>query len=167
MKIKVFILLSMVLYGCVFNNETTLSERELYKKSRNKPITEKEKIYVRQLMSKGYDKIDVQPPRIGDDLSGNSSYHIAFNSNLIYNNDNIDSITKINYEIAKELYENVIEDSILFDISEICVTMKIKSSFDNSEKEKYKSVSKKLLENDLNFKVIRKGKDSYERVLIH
>jgi hypothetical protein len=167
MKFNITLVLLTFLYSCIINNDTTFSEREFYKNTRNKPNTQKEKKYINKLKLNGYSNINIQSPRIGLELSGNSTYHISLNSNLEYNNENFDSITKINYEIAKELYNNVIEDSILFDISNIYVTLLVKSSFNNSEKIIFKSISKKQLENDLNYKIIKKEKVKYEKVTLH
>ena len=55
----------------------------------------------------------------------------------------------------------------MFDISNIYVTLLVKSSFNNSEKIIFKSISKKQLENDLNYKIIKKEKVKYEKVTLH
>lgn len=162
--IAILLVLNALLISCM-TNDATVRQTVYYKQFENKPLTEKEKSYIKLLESKGYNKIDIQPPTIGVDFSGSSLYSVTLNSQIRHTNENVDSIRNINYEIAKELYKNVIEDSIVFDISNISVTLTIRNSFEKDSEETLNGYySKSQLAKDLNFKVIKNGDGTFSRV---
>lgn len=166
MKFIIATIIMLILVQCI-SNEASVKQAEWYKSFENKPLTEREKNYIIQLQTNGYTEINIQPPTIGVDAYGSSRYCISICTQLSFNNEKFDSIKKINLEIAKALYKDVIEDSILFDISAIAVNVIVRNNINNSEKEIYNSFYKKQLERDLKFKVVKKGKDSYKRVQLN
>ena len=159
MKYLFVYLLLFFLIGCM-SNQTTIEQNKLPKKM----LTTKEREFIKHLENLGYSKIEIISPTIGDDSPGWSIYHILISTNIKESKNNLDSIRAINYEIAQELYKNVIEDSILFDLGKISVSLELKNSYDiGTKKEFYESYNKKQLEQELKFIVIKKNDGSYER----
>lgn len=151
----------VILTGCM-GNDATFRQREWYKQFENKPLTIKEKDYIKQLEKKGYFKVDIQPPTIGVDATNMSIYSIKLHSNIQYTNKNVDSIKNIHYEFAKELFKGIIEDSILFEIHDISVKLTLNRN--NHNYSFYNYYIKKQLEQDLGFKVIKEKNGKYKRV---
>lgn len=167
MKPKLIFTLCLFFLSCCISNETSKKEAALYEKLKNKHLTLKEKKIIKQLEKSSYYKIEIHPPTIGVDAQGTSFYSVILFSKMKSNQTPIDSIRRIQYEIAKQFFIAVIEDSILFDIGEISVTLIMKSGNSaNSNLKFYNSYSKKLLEKDFNFKVIRKEDNTFERVTL-
>lgn len=162
MKYLLIYLLTFLLVGCI-SNQTTIDQNKLEKKR----LTKKEELFVKQLETRGYSNIDIIPPTIGDDSPGFSVYHFSASSQITQSKNNLDSIQAINYEIAKELYVNVIEDSILFEIGSLIVIVEMKSSKGKSAKiETYEIYRKNQLEHELKLKVIKKNDGTFERLKI-
>lgn len=165
MKYTAIILgLFFLLISCM-SNDASIRQTEWYASFQNKPLTEKEKDYIKQLESQGYSKIDIQPPTIGVDFSGSSYYSVSLsNSQIRYTGDNADSLKSISHEIALELYKEIIEDSILFDISKIYISLTIKDGLKKGWERKFEDIFlKKELAKELGFKVIKSG-SIYDRI---
>ena len=161
------IFLCLFLLTCCISNETSRNEAALYERLKNKPLTLKEKEAANHLKKSGYYKVEINPPSIGIDTQGTSFYSVILFSTKMTNQFSTDSIKSIQYETAKHFYSAVIEDSILYDIGEISVTLSLKSRIEHAADVKfYNSYSKKQLEKALNFKVIRKDDYTFERVTL-
>ena len=136
----------MFLLNCCMSNETSKSEAALYERLKNKPLTSKEKETVNHLKKNGYYNVEINSPTIGIDAQGTSFYSIILFSTKMTNQLSNDSIKSIQYETAKHFYSAVIEDSILYDIGEISVTLSLKSRIKFGFDIKfYNSYSKKQL----------------------
>lgn len=164
MKYLLIIALAFSLDACM-SNEASIQQAAWYESFKNKPLTEKEKSYIKQLEDRGYSKIDIQPPTIGVDFSGSSYYSVTIHSKIVYTGKNADSIHDLNHGFARELYDHIIEDSILFDISTISVSLITGDGFNkNQVKEISNSYTKKRLSKESGFRVMKKEDGTFERV---
>ena len=121
-------LISLLLFlfsSCVFDEGN--SSRQFYNQL-PKPLTKKEKWFVSKLKNKGFYKLKIRSPYIGELAPGLSIYSLTMESNDIANSKNIDSIKKSLFFIAKHLYNNVIEDSIRDEIGDISICWKLQSN---------------------------------------
>jgi hypothetical protein len=155
------------LLTCCISNETSRNEAALYERLKNKPLTLKEKETANHLKKSGFYNVEIYPPTIGIDAQGTSFYSIILFSKTRTSQIPTERIKSIQYETAKHFFLDVIEDSILYDIGEISVTLSLRSKIKfGSDVKFYNSYSKKQLEKALNFKVIRKDDYTFERVTL-
>ena len=155
--LKSFLL--FVLVSC-FSNETELEARNWEKK----PLTKKEILFMEELKKRGYEHIEMDSQIIGLYALGMSSYDIYLNTKILSSNVNPDSLRNVGFQISKELYDHVLEDSIIFDCQQINVHLTIKNGTKYWSRESFKMYKKHLLENELKFKVIKKRNGTFERV---
>lgn len=164
MKQKILILSILCVFSACMTNTASKEQTAYFQSFRNKPLTFKEKQFIEKIKELGIDSVDIQPPTIGVDAQGSSSYSIALYSNKGYKHFNHDSLQEIRTEIVYELYRNVIEDSIIYDLGDIILSCyKNKNS---KRSEIYDNWAKQYLEEDLGFRVVKKGKDNFSRVKI-
>lgn len=159
-----YILISFLLLPLVscFSNQTELEARNWKKK----PLTKKEIQFIEELKKRGYDHIEMDSQIIGLYALGMSSYDIYLKTKILSANVNADSIRNIGFQISKELYDHVVEDSIIFDFQQINVHLTVKNDMKYWSREFFKIYEKKQLEKELKFKVIQKPNGSFERVSI-
>lgn len=162
MKQLIYFLTTVSVFTSCMGNQTTIEQNNV----EVKPLTLKEKGYIKQLEKNGYFKIDMQPPIIGEDAYGSSRYHITINKLFKQTKNNFDSIKLINYEIAKELINDVLEDSIIYDLGDLNVILNAENRSNKNVCQFYETYYKKQLEKDLGFKVIKVKGGKYKRVEI-
>lgn len=151
-----------IVYGCIalfitscIGDGKTNSQREYLKNLKDYPLTNKELNFQDSLKTMNYTNIKIDAPIIGYVCQGCSSYIVQMNCPFDLSQKNKDSIKQINLEMAKFLYSNVIEDSIIYDVGEIRIEYNVeKSEIKDSEQYIKGSYSKKLLEKMVGFKVI-------------
>jgi hypothetical protein len=154
-----FFLLTLV--SCL-SNQTELEARQW----KPNPLTKKEIQYIEELKTKGFDSIVIESQKIGLNAYGLSDYNIYFRSKIKTAKLNADSIRDVNFQIAKELYDHVIEDSIIYDCNFINISHKVVNGQKYWSRDFYFKYKKKQLEKELKFKVIKNKQGNFERIPI-
>ena len=117
-----------------------------------------------ELKKRGYEHIEMDSQIIGLYALGMSSYDIYLTTKILSSNVNPDSLRNVGFQISKELYDHVLEDSIIFDCQQINVHLTVKNGKKYWSRESFKIYEKHLLENEMKFKVIKKRNGTFERV---
>ena len=144
-------------FSCIDYSE----ERESLKGDfHHNPTTEKERAYFNQLKSQGFSEVNFFVPVLGRYPKNGNFYKLSLTTKQSIDSSNLDSLTHIRDSIANHLFTDVIEDSILININKIIVDIKGKNELSLLYENYYiDSMSRKH-----NFKVVRLGKDIYDRV---
>lgn len=166
LKNKYIIGCIFLVYGCYPNHEVERNTPYDYEY----PTTKKEIHFMQYLIKNGYKDPKFRIPIYGAGPIGARTYSL----DLVYDTILQDSILfeyiqKERKEIACNLYENVIEDSVIYDLYEIRVdirTQKAKNFKINYTKDYYWTFKKSDLQKWQGFKVIKIGKRKYKRINI-
>jgi hypothetical protein len=156
------IILLILLHVSCFSNQTELEAKNWDKK----PLTKKEILFIEELKKSGYEHIEIDSQIIGLYALGMSSYDIYLKTKILTSNVNADSIRNVGFQISKELYDHVLEDSIIFDCQQISVHLTVKNGKKYWSRESFKIYEKHLLANEMKFKVIKKRNGVFERISI-
>jgi hypothetical protein len=130
--------------------------------------TKKELNYIDTLKFRGFSNVQLFIPIIGEQAYGKNHYAIQVDCPFELTKKNSDSIILIRNSIANELYNSIIEDSIIYD----CKELDIRFNYRKREIDPYSingladDISKDTLEHWNGFKVMKIGKDKYKRVQI-
>lgn len=157
---------SIVLFitSCIGDGKTN-SQREYLKNLTHYPLTNKELNFQDSLKKMNYTNIKFDAPIIGYVCQGCSSYIVQMDCPFELSEKNKDSVKQINLEMAKFLYSNVIEDSVIYDFGEIRIEYTVeKSEIKDSEKYIKGSYSKKSLEKIVGFKIVESNNGIFKRV---
>jgi hypothetical protein len=161
----IYLVIAFVFQSCKWGDNSDIWERTLFE-----PIpTQKEKNFIAHLDTIGYRNIELGIPVIGYKYRGGSSYIVYLDGPFELTESNRDSINDLTKNIALDLYNNVIEDSLIYDFGKVKINLSlnyvnppIKKRFVCYQKE----YPKDSLEVWSGFKVVTDGKGGFNRVLI-
>lgn len=168
MKLNHFgkIIFFLLLTSCLPNYDEERNAIEYYRK----PRTNSEIKYFKELELQGLRLQEYRLPITSIGNLSERSYNLTFYSNFEINSEKDEAVMfQKKIEIANELYSQILNDSIIEDIDEICI------SIDPFKKFKYNSTNKKYfqycfskdsLEIWNGFKVFKYSKKKYLRIQI-
>lgn len=152
------------LSGCY---ESTQETRNWVNSFKRKEYSKREKSFITELNGKGFFDVKIKNPHIGIVSPGLSTYELTTHTYKFDNKNNLhDSLFILSKNIANQLIIDVIEDSIIYDIGDIAITIFVDFNKNIKNKYFYKSYYKKQLEKDLGIKVIKLKAGKYKRVQI-
>lgn len=156
-------LLCLFFLGCYPSLENELEFMEL--ETSNKPRTKKEIQFKKELENRGFSEVTFSIPKIGYGYKLSRNYSITMFSNKIVENDSdLDTIITLKKNIANELYASIIEDSTLYDITEISILIDFEEfNYNVTNSKYYERYCIDSLANWNNFKVVKTGKNSFVR----
>jgi hypothetical protein len=147
MKKIQFLIIGLIFSSCIGDGMTD-DQREFLDSLPTPDLTRNELEYKSNLEKKGFQNIDFEIPIIGEGIAGGSSYSLSMDAPFNLTIKNRDSIIKANENIAKDLCEKVLSDSMLNDLETIYVSFNVKFT---EGKNVYKTLNR-----EYNMKLLKK-----------
>ena len=134
--------------------------------NRLEPTNRREWSLKKELEKTGFSKVDFVVPIPKLTTPGMGMYRIILTSDLYVDEKNVDSVAVMKYELANRLYKEIMEDSIIYTINQVDVTLNCRESNRlNTRNWKYTdNFHKDSLEKWNGFKVIKNKGGYYNRV---
>lgn len=161
--LRLYIILLLLNTSCSFGDGMSSSQKKYLENLQPKKLTDKEIGFKNKLSLEGYFNIEIINPRIGIVNYGNSEYYIYLNCPFDYVPEKSDTLNKITKKIVNDLFTNVIEDSILYDINIISVHLNLKHHRTKKSIEYYDRYHISDLEKFNNLKVVKSKEGKLER----
>lgn len=153
---KISLIVALSLVGCIGVNEPPNVIEDYYR-----PINNREWTLKKELEKLGYKDVYFQIP-MSRDFNYVQTYYLSMKPEFFITNTNIDSMVRFRDSLSKELYVNIIDDSVLVDLRNLFISFyppKCKTCKSISEKYAVEELAKKY-----NFKVVRDRKGGYNRI---
>lgn len=157
--------MSVALYALIC---TGCNEASTFSRNFPEPVpTQKELDYIKKLEISGYSNIKLDIPRIGLLGRGLQIYAMDLHAPFPITIKNQDSIILVADSMAYELYESIIEDSIIYDFKGIAIRFSVdKSEISDDFDIKRHYYSKDFLEKWNGFKVAETSDGEFQRIKI-
>jgi hypothetical protein len=162
MKKKTAIVLTVFLVGCMRVPEPPDDTDSYFH-----PINNQEWTLKKELEALGYKDVMFQIP-MSRKSNYSQTYYLRMTTEFYINTPNIDSIVRFRDSLSKEMYVNIIDDSVLVDLKKLFILFypprprKCKNCEYASKEYETEELAKKY-----GFKVVRDGKGGYKRVPVN